>query len=114
VTGCPVWCVEPHDDGERRHLAEMRDVPVMADRTADNLPMLFADLRQAPGDDRPLIHLDLDEVPVARLGEVEALALAKHLIELVELSRTGTPTDRRGGESAPRRPAAAPPTGGRP
>jgi hypothetical protein len=37
-----------------------------------------------------------------------AVPLARHVSELVELSRGDTPTDRRGGESAPRRPAVAP------
>jgi hypothetical protein len=82
MSGCPSWCTSPHDEREPRHLAEMRAVTLTPARDERHVPMMFLDLRLAPGDDKPVIHLDRDETPVARLEPSEALDLAWSLILL--------------------------------
>ncbi|WP_431920457.1 DUF6907 domain-containing protein [Nonomuraea jabiensis] len=96
MTVCPAWCAGDHD-GERRHLAELLDVAATADGTAEHTPRLYVDLRQGPDDERgvttndtpgggPLVHLELDERPVARLLPGEAVELARGLLELARLA----------------------------
>ncbi|MBB5776238.1 DUF6907 domain-containing protein [Nonomuraea jabiensis] len=82
---CPAWCAGDHD-GEARHLAELLDVTVTADGTAAHTPRLYLDLRQGPDDARPLIHMEVDEQPVARLLPGEAVELARALLELARLA----------------------------
>ncbi|RVX43019.1 hypothetical protein EDD27_5686 [Nonomuraea polychroma] len=79
---CPRWCIEGHNDGERRHLAEIRDVCVTADGTGAHIPQLYFDLRQGPDDDQPMIHIEIDERPVARLTVGEAVKAGLSLIGL--------------------------------
>jgi hypothetical protein len=86
LPACPAWCTSPDDDGEARHLAQMRSVAVTADGGEYHVPNLFADLRQRPGDDLPLIHLDRDELLVARLRPAEAAELGVRMVELARLA----------------------------
>ncbi|MEV0616215.1 hypothetical protein AB0I81_23070 [Nonomuraea sp. NPDC050404] len=79
---CPSWCTAPHYARDRRHVAEIHCVhlePVGADVLG---PRLFADLRQGPDDAAPLVHIDLDEMPILQLDPAKAIRVGWLLIEL--------------------------------
>lgn len=85
MSGCPTWCCAPHNDGERRHLADMRAVTALLDSLPEHVPMLFTDLRQGE-DGQAVVHLDRDQSPVARLHPKEAAKLGWDLIALAWLA----------------------------
>ena len=59
---------------------------VSTDRGERIVPNLFLDLRQGPDDEEPLIHLDLDETPIARFRLDDAAAAGSLLIEPARLA----------------------------
>jgi hypothetical protein len=85
IKGCPPWCLESHDDGEARHLADLQSVAVTLDGGPGHVPNLSFDLRQ--GDDgRPVSHLELDEESVARFEPAQAAGVGALLIKLARLA----------------------------
>ncbi|MFI6732129.1 hypothetical protein ACIBI9_04280 [Nonomuraea sp. NPDC050451] len=110
-SACPAWCTADHDDNEPRHLAELLDVAATADGTAEHTPRVYLDLRRGPDDDGPLIHMDLDERPVARMRPWEAAELGAKMIELARLTGAAEarPIDRHGGDDRSQASAPVPP-----
>ncbi|GGO04507.1 hypothetical protein GCM10010116_08900 [Microbispora rosea subsp. aerata] len=93
---CPPWCIEAHT-GERPrerahhgwlHSIELSTHPKFAN---GELPQLWLDLVLTPRDDGPLVHLQLDDLPVAALTTREAERLGLRLIGLAAVAAMETP-----------------------
>ncbi|WP_327047538.1 hypothetical protein OG320_06500 [Microbispora sp. NBC_01189] len=93
---CPPWCIEAHigeRPGARIHNGWLHAIECSRHPRCANgeCQRLWLDLVLTPRDDGPLIHLHLDDLPVAMLTAPEAERLGLRLIGLAAISAMETP-----------------------